>query len=189
MLQCMMHSRPLGLPDHLVTARTRLLPLLLSGLFLTAGAVAGELEFNEDDTVVVTAQRAWEAEAPDVVHFSGSFLMQAPDWSLAGETAVVEGKLDNPDKVTVDGNPARISFLREDDAQRDGAVEEQRIDGSADSVEYFRATDKLRMRGSATLTRKGNTLTGDFIEYDVETDRYSAGGDGGINVQIDPEDD
>ena len=67
--------------------------------------------------------------------------------------------------------------------------EEERVDGTAAKVEYFRATDKLIMHGSATLTRKDSTLTSEEIEYDVDTDRYSAGGAGGINIQFTTDDD
>jgi lipopolysaccharide export system protein LptA len=44
------------------------------------------------------------------------------------------------------------------------------------------------MRGAASLVRKDSTLVSDVIEYDVDTDRYSASGEGGINVQFSPDD-
>lgn len=194
MLPRMMRYQPFKSGDRSPATGNVLIAFWLAACLPLNTALAGELEFNDDDTVIVVADRAWEAETPDVVHFSGGFVMQAPDWSLAGDEAVVHGKLDNPDRVVVQGTPARISFLREegavvDSAALESAATEERIDGSADSVEYYRATDKLRMLGSARLTRDGSTLTGELIEYDVESDRYSAGGAGGINLQIDPEDD
>lgn len=153
--------------------------------FGAAGFAFGDpLDFNSDDTVTVTAERAWEADEADVVHFSGQFELRAPDWCLFGDTAVVYGNLDNPDRVVVEGKPARIAFLREATGNSTNAVEEERVDGTATMVEYFRATDKLVMHGAATLTRKDSTLTSEEIEYDVETDRYSAGGSGGINIQF-----
>jgi lipopolysaccharide transport protein LptA len=164
---------------------------VLSSCLLIHSGFAVSLDFSSDDTVVVTAGKAWEADAADVIHFSGQFEMRAPDWSLAGESATVYGKLDNPDKVIVKGNPARISFLREPEeggTSSDADLEEQ-VDGSATVVEYFRATDKLIMRGAASLTRKDSTLASEVIEYDVESDRYSAGGEGGINIRLDTEDD
>jgi lipopolysaccharide transport protein LptA len=160
--------------------------LFLSGL---QAAWAGPLDFSSDDTVTITAERAWEAEQPDVIHFSGNFELHAPDWSMSGDTAVVYGKLDDPDRVVVEGNPATVSFLRdsEDDASDDDG--EERVDGEASFVEYFRSTDKLIMRGSSRLVRQDSNLTSEIIEYDVETDRYSAGGKGGINIEYTPDDD
>ena len=153
-----------------------------------APAMAEGLEFSDDDTITVTADSAWEAEEVDVLHFSGDFTLQGPDWSLTGDTAVVYGKLDDPDRVVVEGNPARISFLREADASGAPVDEGERVDGGAALVEYFRASDKLTMQGTASLTRKESTLHSDRIEYDVDTDRYAASGAKGIRLILNPED-
>jgi len=147
------------------------------------------LDFSSDDTVTVTAERAWESDEAGVMHFSGKFELRAPDWCLLGDTAVVYGKLDDPDRVIVEGKPARIAFLRSADQKTKAqagenatnADPEERIDGTAFFIEYFRAADKFKMRGAARLTRKDSTLVSEIIEYDVDTDRYSASGEGGIN--------
>ena len=169
---------------------------LLAAMLACSSSQAEGLRFSKDDSVTVTAERAWEADELDVVHFSGGFTLRGPDWSLQGDTAVVYGKLDDPDKVVVKGTPARISFLRQDTTTEAGteqgttdkAIEEDRVDGSARVVQYFRATDKLSMEGAATLSRKDSTLVSESIEYDVDTDRYSASGQGGINLLFDPDD-
>ncbi|MEH6635913.1 MAG: LptA/OstA family protein [Halioglobus sp.] len=149
---------------------------------------AGSLEFSSDDIVTVTAERAWEADEVDVVHFSGHFEMRAPDWSLSGDTAVVYGNLDNPDRVVVEGSPAKISFLR-DAQENESSATQERVDGTASIIEYFRATDKLKISGAATLTRKDSILNSEIIEYDVNTDRYYASGEGGIDIQFTPDND
>jgi len=161
---------------------------LLTFLFCVQPVLADTLEFSSDDTVMVTAQRAWEAEENDVLHFSGGFELRAPDWALLGDTAVVYGKLDNPDRVVVTGKPAKISFLREEEEDAQASDPGERIDGTASTVEYLRSTDKLIMRGAASLQRKDSILVSDVIEYDVDTDRYSAGGEGGINVRFSTDD-
>ena len=58
---------------------------------------AGSIEFNSGDTVTVTAERAWETDEVDVIHFSGQFELRAPDWYLSGDSATVYGNLDNPE--------------------------------------------------------------------------------------------
>jgi hypothetical protein len=45
------------------------------------------------------------------------------------------------------------------------------------------------MRGAASLVRKDSRLVSELIEYDVDTDRYSASGEGGINIQFSTDDD
>jgi len=144
---------------------------------------AGSLDFSSDDTVTVTADRAWEDDTPDVIHFSGKFMLRGPDWLLSGDSAVVYGKLDDPERVVVEGNPAVVAFLRD---EKDSGIPptRQRVDGTALFVEYFRSRDKLIMRGNASLVHEDTTLVGDSIEYDVDADRYSAGGEGGIQLQF-----
>jgi lipopolysaccharide transport protein LptA len=160
-------------------------------LALFVGVQAGHadiLDFSSDDTVTITAQKAWEADEADVIHFSGQFILRAPDWYSSADTAVVYGKLDNPDKLILEGKPAKIFFLREtgEDAEEPDPAES--VEGEASTIEYFRATNKLVMRGAATLKRKDNMLTSEVIEYDVDSDRYSASGEGGINILFNPED-
>jgi lipopolysaccharide transport protein LptA len=171
----------------LIRARSTILPLmLLAGM---QSGPAGSLDFNSDDTIMITAERGWEGDETNVIHFSGNFALQAPDWSMAGDTAVVYGKMDNPDRVVVEGSPARILFLRNDDENPEDAGEQDKVKGAANSIEYLRATDKLIMRGDVSLFRQDSELTGQMIEYDVDTDRYSATGESGINFQFNPKED
>jgi lipopolysaccharide transport protein LptA len=172
-----------------LSIRGRLVLFLLAFLPGIQAVLAGPLDFSSDDTVTITAERGWEGDEADVIHFSGKFELHAPDWSMAGDTAVVYGDLDNPDRVVLEGNPAKISFLRSADEEPDNSDKEEKIDGTAKFVEYFRATDKLIMRGAASLIRKDSTLASEIIEYNVDTDRYSASGEGGINIQFNPDDD
>ena len=165
----------------LIKARSTILPLML--LVSMQSGPAGSLSFNSDDTIMITAERGWEGDEANIIHFSGNFALQAPDWSMAGDTAVVYGKIDNPDRVVVEGSPARILFLRNDDENAD---EQDKVEGAANSIEYLRATDKLIMRGNVSLFRQDSELTGQMIEYEVDTDRYSATGESGINFQFNP---
>jgi len=155
------------------------------------------LDFSSDDTVTVTAERAWESDETGVMHFSGEFELRAPDWYLLGDTVVVYGKLDDPDRVIVAGKPARIAFLRSTDQKikaqagenAANADPEERIDGTALIIEYFRVADKIKMRGAARLTRKDSTLVSEIIEYDIGTDRYLASGEGGIKFLLQTDED
>ena len=160
------------------------LAVLLVGV---QAALAGPFDFNPEDTVTITADRAWEAQEPNVIHFSGKFVLHAPDWSMTGDTAVVYGELDDPDRVVVEGKPATVSILRESDAAGGETDPGERVKGEANRVEYLRSTDRLIMKGSAWLLREESKLGSERIEYDVDTDRYSAGGEGGINFEYTPE--
>ena len=171
------------------TATVFRVSVLVSALLLCGvqAGRAGPLDFNSQDTVTITAERAWEAQEPNVIHFSGKFELHAPDWSMSGDTAVVYGNLDDPDRVVVEGSPATVSILRERDAAGGATEPDERVEGEASLVEYLRATDKLIMRGSSWLVRQESKLGSEIIEYDVDTDRYSAGGEGGINFEYTPD--
>ena len=177
------------MPRHLISENTlHAAFFLLICFWHIPSGLAGSLDFSSDDTVTVTAEKAWEDDEPNVIHFSGKFELRGLDWLLSGDSAVVYGKLDNPDRVVVEGKPAKVAFLRNEE-DSDISTTEDRVDGTALFVEYFRASDKLKMRGTATLVRKDSTLASEVIEYDVEKDRYSAGGEGGIHVQLSTDDD
>jgi lipopolysaccharide export system protein LptA len=183
--------------------------LCLGLVWLAPGVQTHALDFNTSDTVSIVADNAWEGDDVDVIHFEGNFELRAPDWYMSSDTATVYGKLDNPDKVVLEGKPAKIYFLRDTNAEpgAEPATEKDEqsaqaglsttrsepdlddVEGSALLIEYMRGSNKLKMTGSASLKRKDNQLSSEVIEYDIDADRYSASGDGGINIQVVPSDD
>ncbi len=171
---------------HLSQNTRRIACLLLTIFFSIQTGLADILDLSSDDTVTITAERAWEDSEGDITHFSGHFELRAPDWYVSADTAVVYGKLDDPDKLVVEGRPAKIFILR--DAQENASDAGPNIEGVAATIEYHRTSNILEMRGAAILTREDNTLSSEIIEYDIDEDSYSAGGEGGINIQFSPED-
>ena len=156
--------------------------VLLMSLPGTQSGWAGPLDFSSDDTVTITADRAWEAQEPNVIHFSGNFELHAPDWSMSGDTAVVYGKLDDPETAVLTGSPAVILVSTESR----GRV--RTVFGEAERIVYNRETNSLRMEGAASLTRDDNTMSSGEIEYDIEQDRIRAGGKEGVYIKAKPED-
>ncbi len=181
-------------------SRFYIITLCLGLTLLVPGGPSYALDFNTNDTVSIVADNAWEGDEVDVIHFEGNFVLRAPDWYMSADTATVYGKLDNPNKVVLKGKPAKIFFLR-DTGPNSGKNEQsgprpkpatqtdpgfEDVQGSALHIEYLRASNKLKMTGSASLKRKDNQLSSEVIEYDIDADRYSASGDGGINIQVVP---
>jgi len=148
---------------------------------VAAESFSDKLNFSEGDTVLVSAERAWEVDNGDSeeLHFGGNFVLRAPDWFVASDSAIVLGNLENPDKIVLKGTPARISFLK-------AGTEE--VNGTANTIEYYRSTNKLILVGQATLQKNDNMLRSEQIEYDVDADQYSASGEGGINIEVKPKD-
>jgi lipopolysaccharide export system protein LptA len=40
------------------------------------------------------------------------------------------------------------------------------------------------MEGNAFISRNGHSMSGGEIEYNIKTDHLSAGGDGGVHIEI-----
>jgi lipopolysaccharide transport protein LptA len=173
---------------HLSEYSRRAAGLLLAVFLSIQTGFTDILDLSSDDTVTITAERAWEDVKGGITHFSGEFELRAPDWYVSADSAEVYGKLDDPDKLVVKGQPAKIFILRETQDSPGNSDSEPNIEGTASTIEYYRATNKLTLRGQAVLTREDNTLSSEIIEYDIDEDSYSASGEGGINVQFSPND-
>lgn len=149
-----------------------------SPLFAVDERVSG---FTTDDTLTIRSNEAQMDEESDMIHFEGDFELRANDWYLSSEQATLYGKLDDPETVMVTGSPAVIGIT---------AVFRGRasmLNGKAERIVYERNSNTIRMEGNASLTRDGHTLDGGEIEYDIDKDSLSAGGRGGIHIQVKPD--
>ena len=138
------------------------------------------LGVDEFDMISISADEAEEDERPGILHFNGNFLMQSSDWRLTSEQATVFGSPERPDRVRLEGSPARFHVRREK-----GQAAEL-VEAAAAVVIYVRATSKLRLSGNATLVLDREVIQSAEIEYDLETRRYRAGGDNGVLIIVPP---
>ena len=139
--------------------------------------------FSSGDTVNIRAAEAWESEEPNVIHFSGNFELKASDWYLSADLATLYGKLDDPETVVISGSPAQI--LLDTISKGQATI----INGHAERIVYQRRSNSIRMEGNAFISRNGHSMSGGEIEYNIETDHLSAGGDGGVHIEVKPDKD
>lgn len=132
------------------------------------------------ETVSISADEAFEDVQPDILHFSGNFLMRSGDWQLESARATVHGKPDRPDEVYLEGSPARFLIQRHKDGRQ------HTVEATAPKVEYQRSTNLLKLSGGAILTLDGEVIRSRVIEYNVSTDRYRAEGRGGVMIEVPP---
>ncbi len=167
--------------------QTRLLTriLILAWVLLFAGPVisAGERlsGFSAGDSISIEAENAWEDVAPDTIHFSGHFELKAHDWYLSSDQATLHGNLEDPETAILTGSPAIIQL----ETFSDNRLEI--ISGKANRIVYRRATNSISLSGGASLSRHGQSMQSDQIEYDIDQDRIQAGGDHGVSFRVDPE--
>ena len=150
-------------------------------LILSPGIAAppGEIAF---DTISISADEAIEDEQPGILHFDGHFLMQSSNWQLMSSKATVYGNPNKPDRVYLEGSPAHFLVHQSGDATR-GSVE-----ASASVVEYQRIANTLTLSGTAILKLDDEIIRSTIIEYDIGTQRYRAGGNDGVLIEVPPVD-
>ena len=132
------------------------------------------------ETVSISADEAYEDVLPGILHFNGHFFMRSDDWQLESVRAIVYGQPDRPDKVYLEGSPARFLINREP-GDRQNAVE-----ATAPKVEYQRSTNLLTLSGGAMLKLDGEVISSNVIEYNISTERYRAEGGGGVVIKVPP---
>lgn len=151
--------------------------LLMSMCCLCSAAPLSKGAF---DMISISADEASEDEQPGILHFNGHFLMQSTDWHLTSEEATVYGSPDKPDRVYLEGSPARFLINRNDRENRG------QIKATALVVEYLRNDNLLMLSGGATLMLDDEVIRSNQIEYDINTNRYRAGGSDGVLMEVPP---
>jgi len=151
---------------------------LFAGLAMSDGErLSG---FSAGDTVSIRAEKAWEDVAPNTIHFSGHFELKAQDWYLSADQATLYGDLDDPETAILTGSPARIQL----ETVSHGRLEI--ITGKAARIVYRRVTNSISLEGGASLSRAGQTMQSEEIEYDIDQDRIHAGGSQGVHILVKP---
>ena len=132
--------------------------------------------------VNISAEEAIEDELPGILHFKGYFLMKSSDWQLTSTRATVYGSPNRPDRVYLEGTPARFLVNRAENEHQGP------IAATALVVEYLREANKLVLNGDATLMLGDEIIRSTYIEYDISTNRYQAGGTDGVLIEVPPAD-
>lgn len=142
---------------------------------------ASPLDGDAIDMISINADEASEDEQPGILHFNGQFVMRSSDWHLTSEQATVYGRPDKPDRVLLEGSPARFLVNRADHTDRD------QVEGTALVVEYLREVNLLMLSGGATLMLGDEIIRSANITYDINTKRYQAGGTDGVLIKVPPD--
>jgi len=142
--------------------------------------IADPLGEGAFDAISISADEAKEDEQPGILHFDGNFQMQSSDWLLTSAQATVYGRPNKPDRVYLKGSPARFHVRPADKSNQDS------IEATASVVEYLRDTNRLLLSGGATLLLGEEVIRSAHIEYNIDTNRYLAGGEKGVSMEVPP---
>ena len=154
--------------------------ILIALLALSGKSSAAELPaLGADDTVVVTAEKAWESDTSEVLNFEGNFQLTAPHYFVRSDTAELHGDVDDPATIVATGKPVEFWVQDEDD-------ETDRTYGEAERLEFDRTNNVIRLIGNAVIRDAQTVMRSDEIEYDTEARRLVSTGDGGIEIVTNP---
>ena len=159
------------------------LAILLYALVSLQGQALNAPDIKPGETIVIRADAARETRDGDdgenrALHFTGNFSLDAPDWFVTSDSAVLYGNVDDPLRLEVEGTPARVWTL-----DKNGVLE---VDATANMIKYFRQDDRLLLVGDAVMLEQGNRLSSSSIDYDLAERRLIATGEGGVKIIAQP---
>lgn len=145
---------------------------------LATWAAEPDFTIRSEDMVVVHADQAWEEAEPETLRFAGNFEMRVRDWVFRADSATLNGTLNDPRRVVLNGSPARIDLPAADPA---GVIR-----GEAREIVYLRSSATVQLLGGAELEQGENLLQSNRIDYDIRSDRVRAAGVSGVQIRIRP---
>lgn len=149
---------------------------LLFLLFPIAVAGSGAFSLTREDMVSIRADKGWEDDEPDTMYFEGHFEIRIRDWRATADRAVLNGKLDDPDQLLLDGKPARFEVSYQQGNRT------ERVQAEASVIIYERKTRLIRLSGNAQVLQGDSLLRSSAIEYDIGNNRFRT--EGSADVQI-----
>jgi lipopolysaccharide transport protein LptA len=126
------------------------------------------------DTVIARAQEAWESDNGDVMFIRGDLQLRGSHWRIHADTARVEGKLGDPARVSVDGNPARIIVTSDDQAQP--------LEGRSQHLDFDPRAKLMHLEGAATIVKGQDSISSESIRYSLDNKVFEAGTHGRVRV-------
>lgn len=147
---------------------------------ISFSCIADPLGEDAFDAISISADEAKEDESPGILHFDGHFQMRSSEWLLTSAQATVYGRPNKPDRIYLEGSPARFHVKPADKSDNDS------IEAAANVVEYLRDNNSLMLSGGATLVLGEEIIRSAYIEYNIDTNRYQAGGESGVLIEVPP---
>lgn len=160
--------------QHTTKSRARALVSLVV-LGISAAWAEDDVPFTVlEDTLIVSAARAFESDDGTAMVLEGGLELHANDWRIVADRAVLAGRLDDPDKVVVDGDPARIIVGASDGGEA--------LEGRGQHLEFEPNTETIRLEGAAMIVRGEQSISSESIKYLLDKGTFAAGSHGRVRV-------
>ncbi len=148
---------------------------MLAGWLLVSAS--GSMAAGAGEAILIRADRAWEERLGDetVLSLAGSFAMSGDRWSIEADSASVFGDVENPERIEIQGSPARASFT--DDRGRVAKAEGRQI-------VYRYQQELVEIHGDAKLNNEDLSIVSSRIVYDLGQQRLQSSGEDGIEFVL-----
>ncbi len=133
---------------------------------------------EQDEPIIINADKAWESDEGDVLYFEGNFSMRTSQWHATGDRAEMTGTVDEPSKIVIFGEPARIRKLSL------GKIVVAR--GHGNRLVYLADSNILELHEDAEFTGSKATIASSTIIYDLDNEQLRSTGGDGVKMVVQP---
>lgn len=148
----------------LMPALTTLLTLLL----IAPGASMAERD-DRKHPVNIEADRVTVDDRNKTHTFEGNVILTQGSLSITGEKIVVIQGADGFETGIATGGRNGLARFRQ---KREGSNDF--VEGEAERIEYDTRSEQAKLFNRASVSSGGDTVRGDYIEYDALTEQYAA---------------
>lgn len=138
--------------------------ILLCSILATS---AHALPTDAEQDLLLEAEFVEIDELLGTITYSGDVLMQQGSMKIVADKVILKGNINRATKVTAIGSPAHF--------QQTPQPGEEAVQAQAKELEYTVSSKSLLLQGDALLQQEGSSLSGNYIEYDVERSVVKAG--------------
>lgn len=131
-----------------------------------------------DDAVTLRAERATEHADGQSFLVDGALVLGNHRWIIRADSALVSGRLDDPERIEVRGEPATLTVNR--------AARGTPLVASSRHLVFEPRREIVRLRENATVEDGDKSISSDVIRYVIETDTFTAGDGGRVKVVTRP---
>lgn len=159
---------------------------LLVALLVSPGISMAERN-DRKQPVNIEADRVTVDDRNKTHTFEGNVILTQGSLSIHGERVIVIQGADGFETGIATGGRDGLARFRQ---KRQGSNDY--VEGQAERIEYDTRTEQAKLFNRATVSSGGDTVRGDYIEYDALTEQYAArsqagsGNNGRVRAVIQP---
>ncbi len=154
---------------------TTLSSLLTLVILLLPSWVHG-LPEDRDKPIQLEAERGQLDQKTGTSIYEGNVIITQGTLRLHADTATIYTKDGNFQRIETVGKPATWRYKM--------APDKEEVNGSGLHIDYDATKNLLTMSGNAKITQGSDVFTGDYMEYETQTEVVRAKGENGNHIQI-----